>query len=158
MRTNFSVASSYLIFSNFVLPSRSWPHYTSSFTIWNSDTRKMFSRKIANFVGWYIMKNWEAIGTGSKSYPVVDFATKRKIGPVTDPGGGGRGFQGVKFPRFRDNGSGWWYVVSLTHRPPLPSGIEPRTIVRSGGLWQWKNSNETTWNRNSNLPICSTAP
>ena len=29
-----------------------------------------------------------------------------------------RGFQEVKVPRFRNNGTGWWLVVSLTHRPP----------------------------------------
>jgi len=30
-----------------------------------------------------------------------------KISPVTDPEGP-RGFQEVKVPRFRDNGTGWW--------------------------------------------------
>jgi len=34
-----------------------------------------------------------------------------------------RGFQEVTFLRFHDNGTGWWWVVSLTHRPPLPAGI-----------------------------------
>ena len=38
-----------------------------------------------------------------------------------------RGFQEVKTPRFRDNGTGWWWVVSLTHRPPLPPGNAPGT-------------------------------
>ena len=38
-----------------------------------------------------------------------------------------RGFQEVKVPRFRDNGTGWWYVVSFTHRPPLPPGNIPGT-------------------------------
>jgi len=37
------------------------------------------------------------------------------------------GFQEVKVPRFRYNGIGWWYVVSLTHRLPLPSGNTPDT-------------------------------
>ena len=31
-----------------------------------------------------------------------------------------RGFQEVWVPRFRDNGTGCWKVVSLTHRQPLP--------------------------------------
>ena len=38
-----------------------------------------------------------------------------------------RGLQEVKVPRFRDNGTGWWSVVSLTHRPPLPPGNIPGT-------------------------------
>ena len=38
-----------------------------------------------------------------------------------------RGFQEVKVPRFRDSGTGWWQVVSLTHRPPLPPGNTPGT-------------------------------
>ena len=38
-----------------------------------------------------------------------------------------RGFQEVKVPRFRDNGTGWWLVVSLTHQPPLPPGNTPGT-------------------------------
>ena len=41
-----------------------------------------------------------------------------------------RGFQEVKFPRFRDNGTGWRYVVSFTHRPPLPPGNAPGTQFR----------------------------
>ena len=32
------------------------------------------------------------------------------------------GSQEVKVPRFRDNGTGWWQVVSLTYWPPLPPG------------------------------------
>ena len=38
-----------------------------------------------------------------------------------------RGFQEVKAPRFRDNSTGWWQVVSLTHRPPLTPGNTPGT-------------------------------
>ena len=53
------------------------------------------------------------------------YVGKRYISPVTGlerP----RGFQEVKVPRFRD-GTGWWQVVSLTHRPPLPPENTPGT-------------------------------
>ena len=33
----------------------------------------------------------------------------------------------VKFPRFRNNGTGQWQVVSLTHRLPLSPGNTPGT-------------------------------
>ena len=38
-----------------------------------------------------------------------------------------RELQEVKAPRFRDNGTGLWQVVSLTHRPPLLQGNTPGT-------------------------------
>jgi len=46
--------------------------------------------------------------------------------------------------RFPDNGTGWWQVVSLTHRLPLPPGntsgthrgrVDPKAIVRSEGFY-----------------------
>jgi len=46
--------------------------------------------------------------------------------PITDPDRP-RGFEEVTFPKFRDNGTGWWLVVSLTHQPPLPLGNTPGT-------------------------------
>ena len=67
-----------------------------------------------------------------------------------------RGFQEVKAPRFRDNGTGQWYVVSLTHRPPLHPGNTPGThfcqrLSRPQGhsaigrIMSMKNSNDTIW-------------
>jgi len=60
-------------------------------------------------------------------------------------------------------------VVSLTHRELLPPGNTPGThfcyrLSRTQGhsaigrIMSMKNSNDTIWNRTSNLPICSTAP
>ena len=78
-----------------------------------------------------------------------------------------RGFQEVKVPRFRDNGTGCGKVVSLTHRPPLPPRkcswysllLEAEsTIVGSEGFYVNEKSTDTTCNRTSDLPICSTAP
>ena len=40
-----------------------------------------------------------------------------------------RGFQEVKVPRFHDNGTGRWKVVSLRHRPHLPPGNPPATHI-----------------------------
>ena len=36
--------------------------------------------------------------------------------------------------------------------------VDPRAIVRSEGFYVKKNSNDTSWDRTSDLPICSTAP
>ena len=60
-------------------------------------------------------------------------------------------------------------VVSPTHRPPLPPGNAPGTHfcyrlsrphghIAIGRITSMKNSNDTIWNRTSDLPICSTAP
>jgi hypothetical protein len=38
------------------------------------------------------------------------------------------------------------------------SWVEPRAIVLSEGFMSMKNSNDTIWNRTSDLPICSTVP
>ena len=57
---------------------------------------------------------------------LIGYFDKGEAVPIqawTVPGG----FQEFKVPRFRDNGTGWWYVVSLRHRPPLPPGNTPGT-------------------------------
>jgi len=36
--------------------------------------------------------------------------------------------------------------------------VDPRAIVRSEGFMSIKKSNDTSWNRTSDLPICSAAP
>jgi len=60
-------------------------------------------------------------------------------------------------------------VVSLTRRPPLSPGIAPGThfcwrLSRPQGhsaigmILSMKNSNDTSWDRISDLPICNAAP
>ena len=36
--------------------------------------------------------------------------------------------------------------------------VDPRAIVRSEGFWVNEKSTDTSWDRTSDLPICSTAP
>jgi hypothetical protein len=56
--------------------------------------------------------------------------------------------------------------VSLTHRPPLPPGNVPGTHFcqrlsrpqchsATGRIMSMKNANDSIWNRNRDLPICS---
>jgi len=51
-------------------------------------------------------------------------------------------------------------VVSPMHQLPLPPGnarVDPRAIVCSKGFYVNEKSNDTSWDRTSDLPICSTA-
>ena len=82
-----------------------------------------------------------------------------------------RGFQEVKVPRLRDNSTGWWKVVSLKHRPPLPPVNIPGTHLcwrlsqpqghsAIGRIMSMKNSNDTSWNSyvmylyiSANIPV-----
>ena len=82
---------------------------------------------------------------------------------------GPRGFQEVKVPRIRDNGTGWRYGC----QPHAPAAFTPRkyswyaflleTVSTPGpycdrkDFISIKNSNDTSWDRTSDLPICSTA-
>ena len=74
-----------------------------------------------------------------------------------------------RFPDFVTMTQDGGKVVSLTHRPPLPPGNTPDThfcqrLSRPHGhgaigrIMSMKNSNDTIWDRTSDLPICSTAP
>ena len=74
----------------------------------------------------------------------------------------------LRFPDFVTTAQDSGKVVSLTHPPPLPPGNIPGThfclrLSRPQShsaigriLCQWKNSNDTSWDRTSDLPICST--
>ena len=75
---------------------------------------------------------------------------------------GPEGSRKWRFPDFmswQDGGK----VASLTHRQPLPPGNISGThfcwrLSRRKDLMAMKNSNDTSWDRTSDFPICSTAP
>ena len=82
---------------------------------------------------------------------------------------GPEGSRKLKFPDFVTTAQDGGKVVSLTHRPSLPQeilvvlisvrgSVDPRAIVRSVGFYVNEKSTDTSWNRTSDLPICSTAP
>ena len=81
---------------------------------------------------------------------------------------GPEGSRKLRFPDFVTTAQEDGKVVSLTHRPPLPPGNPPGThfckrLSRPQGhsaigrIMSMKNSNDTIWDRRSDLPICSTA-
>ena len=81
---------------------------------------------------------------------------------------GPEGSRKLRFPDFMTTAQGGVKVVSLMHWPHLPPGNSPGTHLRQrlsrpqghsviGRIMSMKNSNDTIWNRTSDLPICSTA-
>ena len=82
---------------------------------------------------------------------------------------GPEGSRKSRLPDFMTTVQGGDKDVSPTHRPHLSPGNPPGTqfcyrLSRPQGhsaasrIMSMKNSNDTIWNRNSDLPICSTAP
>ena len=82
---------------------------------------------------------------------------------------GPEGCRNLRFPDFMTTAQDGGKVVSLTHRPPLPPGNTPGTHFcyrlsrpqghsATGKILSMKNSNDTSWDRTSDLPICSTTP
>jgi len=74
-----------------------------------------------------------------------------------------------RFPDYMTTAQDGGKAVSLTYRPPLPPGNAAGTHIcyrlsrpegRSaiGRIMSMKNSNDTIWDRTSDLPICSTVP
>jgi hypothetical protein len=79
------------------------------------------------------------------------------------------GSRKLRFPDYMTTAQDGSKVVSLRHRPPLPPGNAPGThfcyrLIRPQGhsaigrIMSMKNSNDTIWNRTSDLPICSIVP
>jgi hypothetical protein len=82
---------------------------------------------------------------------------------------GPEGSRKLRFPDYMTTAQDGGKVVSLTHRLPSPPGNAPGThfcwrLSRPQGhsaigrIMSMKNSNDTIWNRTSDLPICSAVP
>jgi hypothetical protein len=82
---------------------------------------------------------------------------------------GPEGSRKLRFPDYMKTEQDSGKVVRLTHRLPSPPGNAPGThfccrLSRPqdhraiGRIMSMKNSNDTIWDRTSDLPICSTAP
>ena len=74
-----------------------------------------------------------------------------------------------RFPDYTTTAQDGGKVVSLMYRPSLPPGNVPGThscqsLSRPQGhsavgrIMSMKNSNDISWDRTSDLPVCSTAP
>jgi hypothetical protein len=82
---------------------------------------------------------------------------------------GPEGSRKLRFSDYMTTAQDGGKAVSLTHRPPLPPGKAPGThfcwsLSRPQGhnaigrTMSMKNSNDSIWNRTSDLPICGTLP
>ena len=91
-----------------------------------------------------------------------------KISPITAPTCL-EGSRKLRFPDYVTMAQAGGKVISLTHRWSLPPGNAPGThfcqrLSRPQGhsaigrIMSMKIPNDTIWDRNSDLPICSTAP
>jgi hypothetical protein len=80
---------------------------------------------------------------------------------------GPEGSRKLRFPDYMTTAQDGGKIVSLTHRPPLPLRNAPDTHFcyrlsrlqghsAIGRIMSIEKSNDTIWNRTSNLPICST--
>jgi len=78
---------------------------------------------------------------------------------------GPEGSRKLRFPDYMTTAQDGGKVISLMHRPPLIPGNVPGThfccrLRRPQGqdFMSMKNSSDTSWDRTSDLSICSTAP
>jgi hypothetical protein len=111
---------------------------------------------------------------GSRKLRFPDFLTTAqdggKVVSLSSPVTGlerSRGFQEIKVPWFLENGTGCWQGC----QPYAPGAFTPRkysrysfllrgwvdhrAVVRSEGFTSIKHSNDTIWDRTSDLLICS---
>ena len=94
---------------------------------------------------------------------------KKKSVPV-QTWSGPEGSRKLMFPDFMTTAQDVGKVVSLTHRPPftprkyswysflLEAESTPGPQCNRKDFISMKNSNDTSWDRTSDLSICSTAP
>jgi hypothetical protein len=115
-------------------------------------TAKMLTRTLLNFCFISIL----AVKGKGKVVPL-----QARCGP--------EGSRKLRFPDYMTTAQDGGKVVSLTHRPPLPPGNGPGPHFCSrlnrpqgqsaiGRIMSKENSNDTIWNRTSDLAICSTVP
>jgi len=104
----------------------------------------------------------------TESNLVTNFICKGKPVPL-QAWSGPEGSRELRFPDFMTTAQNGGKVVNLTHRPPLPPGnaagthfcqrlSRPQGHSAIGRIMSMKNSNDTIWNRTTDLQICSTAP
>jgi len=115
----------------------------------------------------YVLNNrrnrqFDAVGN------INDHSNKGKAVPL-QAWSGPEGSRKLRFPDFMTMAQDCGKVVSLTHRPPLHPVNAPGTHFcyrlsrpqghsATGRIISMKNSNDTNWDRTSDLPICSAAP
>jgi hypothetical protein len=99
--------------------------------------------------------------------PAVYFMCKKGKAVPLQAWGGPEGSRNLSFPDFMTRAQDGVKVVSLTYRPPLPTGNAPGTHQRlsrlqghsaTGRIVSMKNSNGIIGNRTRDLPFCVLVP
>ena len=165
--------SSHFLYSPFSAMSRyhkffSKCQYTDS-GVWLQHKRR--TRWVNNLRAWEekvvgISKNRDSERAKTCKH---SFLVKKSESVPLKPRGAQRIPGSLRFPDYVTMAQNGGKVVSLTNRPFLPPRDTPGTHFcyrlsrlqdhsAIGRVKSMKNSDDTSWNRTSDLPICSTAP
>jgi hypothetical protein len=163
--------------SNWVNPGNSlnslasWSHQTLIIQLITMGEKNQFFRKCLIMDLFHTVQQQQIYRGGQNSCECAEHrvhSCKGKAVPL-QACSGPEGSSKLRFPDYMTTAQDSGKVVSLMHRPPLPSENAPGTHfyyrlsrpqghIAIGRIMSMKNSNDTIWNRTSDLPSCSTVP
>ena len=138
---------------------------------WNLRKANVMSFKRFSSHTYVTFPRTEGSGTRYKNVVRIDNRCSNLLGKSVplQTWSGPEGSRKLRFPDYVTTAQDGGKVVSPTHWSPLPQEmllvlisvrgwVDPRAIVRSEGFYVNEKSTDTSWNRTSDLLICSTAP